>query len=169
PNAYPTSSVTADSYLDASNEASDPAVQAGSYASHRDANSSGTERWDTWYNTALHCTRELYWDDATSLGKKYDLVNAQNLRGVGIWNLNYGGGAPELWAALARHFATCSSVSISASPASPVAAGASVTAAAQAVRCPSPVYASCIRAPGSSTRPRAQAAPPTPSHRGQGT
>src|SRR5436309_4549250 len=102
PNAYPTSSVTADSYLDASNEASDPAVQAGSYASHRDANSSGTERWDTWYNTALHCTRELYWDDATSLGKKYDLVNAQNLRGVGIWNLNYGGGAPELWAALAR-------------------------------------------------------------------
>ena len=169
PNAYPTSSVTADSYLDASNEASDPAVQAGSYASHRDANSSGTERWDTWYNTALHCTRELYWDDATSLGKKYDLVNAQNLRGVGIWNLNYGGGAPELWAALARHFATCSSVSISASPASPVAAGASVTAAAQAVGCPSPVYEFWIRAAGSSTWQMVQAYSANPSYRWNST
>src|SRR4029077_7104509 len=50
PNAYPTSSVVADTYLDASGEASDPAVQAGSYVAHREANSTGQERWDTWYN-----------------------------------------------------------------------------------------------------------------------
>jgi spore germination protein YaaH len=106
PNAVPTGSVTADSYLDAIGEASDPAVQAGSYAAHRDGNDpSGQERWDTWFNSSLKCTRELYWDDVTSLGHKYDLVNQDGLRGVGIWTLNYGGGSSELWSSLALHFA----------------------------------------------------------------
>jgi spore germination protein YaaH len=106
PNQVPTGAVTADSYLDAIAESADPAVQAGSYAAHRDANDpSGQERWDTWYNTSLACTRELYWDDVTSLGHKYDLVNQDGLRGVGIWTLNYGGGSPELWSSLALHFA----------------------------------------------------------------
>jgi spore germination protein YaaH len=101
----PSSSVAADSYVDASGESTAPQVQAGSYAVHRDANDpAGQERWDTWFNTSLNCTRELYWDDPTSLGLKYDLVNRDGLRGVGIWNLNYGGGAPELWGALAAHF-----------------------------------------------------------------
>jgi spore germination protein YaaH len=135
PNAYPTSGVVADSYLDASSEASDPAVAAGSYASHRDAYSSGGERWDTWYNTSLGCTRELYWDDATSLGKKYDLVNSSGLRGVGLWNLNYGGGAPELWSALQSHFAMCTGATLSASKASPQPPGVVLTLTASAT-CP---------------------------------
>jgi len=105
PNQYPIGAVTADSYLDASTEYNDPRVQPGTYAAHRDANdAAGQVRWDTWFNTSLNCTRELYWDDATSLGLKYDLVNRVGLRGVGIWNLNYGGGAPELWNELAKHF-----------------------------------------------------------------
>jgi spore germination protein YaaH len=105
-NQYPTGPVTADTYLDATGESSAPQVLAGSFASHRDANDpAGQERWDTWFNTSLNCTRELYWDDAVSLGLKYDLVNQDGLRGIGIWNLNYGGGAPELWSALATHFA----------------------------------------------------------------
>ena len=107
PNQYPTGAVTADTYLDATSEASDPAVQAGSYATHTDANDpTGQERWDTWVNTTMNCKRELYFDDANSLGHKYDLVVADNLRGVGIWNLNYGGGAPELWDALNQKFGT---------------------------------------------------------------
>ena len=106
-NANALGTVTADSYLDAIGESADPAVKAGSYAAHRDANdSAGQERWDTWFNTSMNCTRELYWDDATSLGLKYDLVNSANLRGVGIWNLNYGGGSPELWAELKAKFGT---------------------------------------------------------------
>jgi Glycosyl hydrolases family 18/Fibronectin type III domain len=106
-NQYPNpaSSVAADSYLDAAGEESYYLVKAGTYVSHRDANDpTGQERWDTWYNTQLNCTRELYYDDATSLGQKYNLVNQDNLRGVGIWTLNYGGGAPELWNALAASF-----------------------------------------------------------------
>ena len=109
PNQYPnpSNSVAADRYLDAIGEAAYSEVQPGSYAVHRDANDpAGQERWDTWYNTTLKCTRELYWDDATSLGNKYNLVNQDNLRGVGIWTLDYGGGSPELWSELASHFST---------------------------------------------------------------
>src|SRR5258708_5390441 len=118
PNQYPTSSVVADSYLDASTEASSNLVQPGSYVAHRDANDpAGQERWDTWVNTSMNCTRELYWDDTVSLGLKYDLVNRDNLRGVGIWNLNYGGGAAELWADLNTHFSCQASINAPASPA----------------------------------------------------
>jgi hypothetical protein len=109
PNATPTSSVVADMYLDASTETTSPDVKPGSYVTHRDANDpAGEERWDTWFNTAMNCTRELYWDDTVSLGHKYDLVNSSNLRGVGIWTLNYGGGAPELWQLLSLKFAPTS-------------------------------------------------------------
>jgi hypothetical protein len=106
PNEYPTSSVTADTYLDASTEAGAPMVKPGTFWAHRDANDpAGPGRWDTWFNTSQNCTRELYWDDTVALGQKYALVNSDNLRGVGLWNLNYGGGAPELWATLATYFA----------------------------------------------------------------
>jgi len=152
PNAYPLGSVTADTYLDASSEASDPAVTSGSYTAHRDANDpAGQERWDTWFNASLNCTRELYWDDATSLGLKYDLVNRAGLRGVGIWNLNYGGGAPELWSALVSHFAGCQSVTAKSTPQSSAPVGASVTVAAVAAGCANPRYGFWLRAPGSST------------------
>ena len=48
--------------------------------------------------------RELYYDDATSLGLKYDLVNARGLRGAGIWALGYDGSRPELYALLKAKF-----------------------------------------------------------------
>lgn len=151
PDQYPTSSVVADSYLDASGEAAFHEVQPGSYVIHRETNSSGLERWDTWYNTTLNCTRELYWDDAVSLGKKYDLVNADGLRGVGLWNLNYGGGAPELWAALQSHFASCTGVSVAAAPNSPANIGTQLTLTASAVGCPNPLYEFWVRPATSST------------------
>jgi len=154
PNAYPLGSITADTYLDASTEASDPAVASGSYAVHRDANDpAGQERWDTWYNSSLGCTRELYWDDATSLGHKYDLVNTDGLRGVGIWNLNYGGAAPELWSTLLGHFAGCGGVTAKSAPPSPAAVGTSMIISATASGCgnPSPRYAFWLQAPGSTT------------------
>jgi len=86
--------------------------------------------------------------DATSLGKKYDLVNADSLRGVGIWNLNYGGGAPELWAALASHFSQCTSATIAAAPAAPGGTGVVVTVTAGSDGCSSPSYRFWLQAPG---------------------
>ena len=153
-SAYPIGAVSADSYLSALDESTDPVVAAGSYTAHRDANDpAGQERWDTWFNNSLGCTRELYWDDATSLGLKYDLVNRDGLRGVGIWNLNYGGGAPELWSALLTHFAGCPGVQVAANPAPPAAVGVSAAFAATASGCANPnlLYEYWMLAPGSST------------------
>jgi len=115
-NAYPTSSVVADTYLDASQESTSNLVKPGTYTTHRDSRDpAGDERWDTWVNTTLNCVRELYWDDTVSLGHKYELVNNSGLRGIGLWNLNYGGGAPELWSLLSTYFACPVTVTLSAS------------------------------------------------------
>ncbi|HVH63538.1 MAG TPA: glycosyl hydrolase family 18 protein, partial [Candidatus Dormibacteraeota bacterium] len=115
PNAYPIGGVSADDYLDAESEWTSNLVRSGSYEEHRDANDpSGGERWDTWFNTQLGCTRELYWDDTVSLGRKYALANADNLRGVGIWNLNYGGGKSELWALISTYFQCLTSINLPA-------------------------------------------------------
>ena len=87
-----------------------------SYALHRDANdASGITPWSTWTSSSNPaCAIESYWDDVTSLGQKYDLVNRDNLRGVGLWNLNLGGASPELWSTLSTYFAC--PVTISAPP-----------------------------------------------------
>lgn len=48
--------------------------------------------------------RQVYYDDAISLGRKYDLVNRKGLRGAGIWALGYEGDRTELNATLRSHF-----------------------------------------------------------------
>jgi spore germination protein YaaH/flagellar hook assembly protein FlgD len=50
--------------------------------------------------------RQLYYDDAATLGQKYDLVNKYNLRGAGIWALGYDGSRPELYAVIKDKFIT---------------------------------------------------------------
>ena len=44
--------------------------------------------------------RELYYDDAASLGAKYDMVNNRDIRGVGVWALGYDHGFTDLWDAI---------------------------------------------------------------------
>ena len=75
------------------------------FSSHRDPQE-GVGEWDTWYDSDWSCNREQYFDDSVSLSYKYDAVNRFDLRGVGIFTLDYGGGAPELWNALVTHFTT---------------------------------------------------------------
>jgi spore germination protein YaaH len=68
--------------------------------------------WATWSSPATGdpcggnygSWRELYYDDATSLGLKYDLVNANNLRGTGMWALGYDGSSSDLWNEIAQKF-----------------------------------------------------------------
>jgi len=76
-----------------------------SFTAHRDPGD-GVSEWDTWYDSDWTCNREQYFDDAYSLGTKYDVVNADNLRGVGLFTLDYGGSSPELWNELAAKFTT---------------------------------------------------------------
>jgi Glycosyl hydrolases family 18/FG-GAP-like repeat len=89
-------------YLNAVTTPTDTGV--ATFSAHRDP-TDGQSEWDTWYSSDFTCNREQYWDDIQSLGAKYDLVNSDNLRGVGLFTLDYGGGAPELWNALSAHFA----------------------------------------------------------------
>ena len=62
----------------------------------QDPCSNGANTTATW--------RELYFDDTTSLALKYDLVNADNLLGTGMWALGYDGASKDLWRALAARF-----------------------------------------------------------------
>ncbi len=104
-HAYPTRNMTAATYTQAASASQDPDVKAGTYRVHRDPNDpTGLERWDSWYDNTNRCWREMYWDDTTSLGTRYNLVNRSNIRGVGFWTLNYGGGSPELWDLLSAYF-----------------------------------------------------------------
>ncbi|HYH91679.1 MAG TPA: FlgD immunoglobulin-like domain containing protein, partial [Candidatus Saccharimonadales bacterium] len=50
--------------------------------------------------------RQLYYDDAAALKKKYDLVNSAGLRGIGIWALGYDGTRTELYQAIKDKFIT---------------------------------------------------------------
>ena len=68
--------------------------------------------WAAWFSPAKgdpcgankNTWRELYYDDAASLGLKYDLVNGRGLRGAGIWALGYDGASRDLWNVLAARF-----------------------------------------------------------------
>ncbi|HLQ62957.1 MAG TPA: glycosyl hydrolase family 18 protein, partial [Candidatus Acidoferrales bacterium] len=150
PNAFPISNtVAADGYLDASTE--NGYYTNSDYHSHRDANDpAGSERWDTWSSSALNCTREMYWDDVVSLGKKYDLVNSSGVRGIGIWTLSYGGGASELWNLIANRFGACRRPTLNASPAAPRPTGTIVTLTAGDADCASPQFAFWVRPRGGS-------------------
>jgi spore germination protein YaaH len=68
--------------------------------------------WASWNSPAtgdpcggnFGSTREIYYDDATSLGLKYDLVNNNNLRGTGMWALGFDGSSQDLWNELQQKF-----------------------------------------------------------------
>jgi Glycosyl hydrolases family 18 len=75
----------------------------------RNWDSTATSPWASWWSPATNdpcggnhnSWRELYYDDATSLMAKYDLVNSSDLQGTGMWALGYDGISPDLWQALA--------------------------------------------------------------------
>jgi spore germination protein YaaH len=85
-----------------------------SFIPHRDPGD-GVSEWDTWYDTDWSCIREQYFDDVYSLGAKYDLAIRDNLAGVGLFTLDYGGGAPELWSTLRTYFSCPVTISLPAS------------------------------------------------------
>ncbi|MEA2645657.1 MAG: chitinase [Chloroflexota bacterium] len=66
--------------------------------------------WASWFSPASNdpcggnrnSLRELYYDDASSLSAKYDMVNNRDIRGVGIWALGYDHGFTDLWDAIAN-------------------------------------------------------------------
>lgn len=51
-------------------------------------------------------TKEVWFDDDYTLGKKYDFAIANELKGIGIWALGYDNGYTALWDVIETKFAT---------------------------------------------------------------
>jgi hypothetical protein len=109
PNASTTSGATADTYATTVSELAcgEPNMNSGWDAY-------GQSPWLGWFSPAtgdpcganLNSWRELYYENAQSLGYKYDLVNSNNLRGTGMWALSYDTGSPDLWNEIALKLST---------------------------------------------------------------
>jgi hypothetical protein len=105
PYALTTSSAQPDTYAN---------VRVDLNCSHATSTWDGTASawWAAWYSPAsgdpcganYTSWRELYYDDATSLGLKYDLVNSNGLRGIGMWTLDYQGTSTDLWNEISLKF-----------------------------------------------------------------
>lgn len=148
-HAASTGSFSSPSYHDAAKVINSPDVSPGTYSIHRDPNDvTGLDRWDAWYDLSLHCWREMYWPDVAALNVRYDLVNQDNLRGVGFWTLNDGGGAGELWTALQNHFVQCTNATLTPTPASPQLSGTAVQQVASSGSCLHPLYEFWLLRPG---------------------
>jgi spore germination protein YaaH len=67
--------------------------------------------WDeesltSWYSYYSDGFQQGWYDDAESLGLKYDIVTMAGMQGIGIWALGYDGDCTELWDQLEESFGT---------------------------------------------------------------
>ncbi len=66
--------------------------------------STGQVPWYRFHDSAAGTWVQGYYDDVASLTAKYNLINLNDMRGVGIWHLLMDNGRAELWDALDTHF-----------------------------------------------------------------
>jgi spore germination protein YaaH len=66
----------------------------------------GSVPWFRYYDSAAASWVQGYYDDATSLAAKWDMVNQRGLAGTGMWALLMDAGHQDLWNLLARKFMT---------------------------------------------------------------
>ena len=84
------------------------------YTGSRDLAATYGRRWDdvgkvpwfAYYDSTKGSWVEGYYDDAASLGEKYDMINARGLAGTGMWTLLMDQGDNALWNQLAAKFVT---------------------------------------------------------------
>jgi hypothetical protein len=152
-HAIATGSVGTPTYLDAAAAISSPDIRPGTYSINRDTSDpGGVDRWDAWYDNAIGCWREMYWSDVITLSNRYDLINQNNLRGAGIWTLQYGGSASELWNAIQSHFVACMNTTLTPNAAPPQLSGTAVQFTAATTACVNPRYQFWMLPPGGSWR-----------------
>jgi len=64
----------------------------------------GKVPWFVYWDSANAHWRQGYYDDATSLAAKWDMVNQKNLAGTGMWTLLMDQGDNTLWGLIANKF-----------------------------------------------------------------
>ena len=82
------------------NSANDPNVNLNSTAWDFDAQ----VPFYSYYDQEKKIWRQVYYENARSLGMKYDYIKSKKIRGVGIWALGFDGDRPELWDLLEQKF-----------------------------------------------------------------
>ena len=122
---------------------------AAGVSQYRDSkdNFSPTDSYSTWWDADYKCWRESYWDSVSALSAKYDLANQQDLRGVGMWTLDYGAGSPELWNLLHLKFSGCIGANVSSALPSPQSPGSVLRFSATAQGCSAPNFEYYVRYP----------------------
>lgn len=60
--------------------------------------------WFSFYDEEAGITRQCHYENMDSLRAKYDFVQMNDLKGIGIWALGYDGDRPELWNLLKEEF-----------------------------------------------------------------
>jgi len=84
--------------------------EAITYKNLRDNYSDYTAIWDNHSSTPGYIYEDAsswhqcWFDNAESMGKKYDMVKAQNIGGIGIWALGYDGSYTELYDIISEKF-----------------------------------------------------------------
>ncbi len=83
---------------------------AVTYKNLRDNYSDYAEIWDNHSSNPCYVYEDAsswhqcWFDNGESLGKKYDMVKAQNIGGIGIWALGYDGNYTELYDIISEKF-----------------------------------------------------------------
>ena len=77
-------------------------VESTKYASSEAQSEAYGKLWSStyqvpWYRWKDGVWNQIWFDDDSSLGLKYNLVDKYNLKGIGIWALGYDGARQELW------------------------------------------------------------------------
>ncbi|MFH0735901.1 MAG: glycosyl hydrolase family 18 protein [bacterium] len=104
--------------------------------------------WNTTYKVPWYKYPEstnwhqVWFDDDSSLGLKYDLAISKNLKGIGMWALGYDTGRQELWNLISEKYGN----SIAITPAAPNwTLIKNLTETSIKIKCEMPNYASGIR------------------------
>ena len=82
------------------------------YSAAKAAAATHGRRWDSASSSPYYTyrsggvTHQAWYDDAESLGLKYDMVKAKGIGGIAIWALGFDDPLPELWELIGQKFAT---------------------------------------------------------------
>jgi len=85
---------------------------AVTYKDVRNDYSNYTKTWDNHSSTPAYIYEDAsswhqcWFDNEESMGEKYDMINAQDIGGIGIWALGYDGSYTELYDIISEKFST---------------------------------------------------------------
>ena len=78
-----------------------PSAESNALSNGKQYNSEVEAAWYNYNNGQQH---QVWYDDSTSLARKYTYAKDLGIKGIGIWALGYDGGRPQIWGGLSDVF-----------------------------------------------------------------